>query len=62
MALSDWGYGLQDFGSFPDDEPIEKVRRRCLDCRGVGSMDGVECESCRGYGYILEEVEEEEDV
>ena len=54
--LSDWGYGLQDFGSFPDDtETPEPVRRKCLDCRGTGEIEGDECESCRGYGYILED-------
>ena len=45
--LSDWGYGLQDFGSFQDDEEDEGA---CPECEQVGTAvvdgDAVVCKAC----------------
>lgn len=41
----------------PDELP-DPTRRKCLDCRGDGIVDGEECRSCRGYGYIVEDESE----
>lgn len=38
-------------------EPADTThRRKCLDCRGTGvEQNADECQSCRGYGYIVEQ-------
>lgn len=35
---------------------MEKYTRNCQICQGSGSLQGVECVTCDGYGYRIEDV------